>query len=190
MKLVAYTCAAVAVCLPSYALSVSRTSPVHASVHYLPVKQVDCIGGKGTAFKIADGRWISVAHVTENIGCAIDGKPIGATSEPGDFSIVDHDGHGSGFPINCDGFVPGRWYFAAGYAGGYEWQTVQRHLATYKKSERDGYRVLIGTQAVIPGMSGGPILNEKGEVVGTVNMLNLDRPISYSRELKDTSLCK
>ena len=50
-------------------------------------------------------------------------------------------------------------------------------------------RYLLGPQ-VIPGMSGGPILNSRGEVVGVVNRYTREMPLSYSRALKDTSVCR
>ena len=167
----------------------ASTASKQSTVNFPAVRQIVCAGGKGTGFRIADGRWVSVAHVTNNLACSIHGMPLGAKDEPGDFSITDYEGKAGGFPVNCEGFKPGEYYFAIGYAGGFEWQTMTRHMATYKLSD-DGYRILLGSPTVIPGMSGGPILNAKGEVVGTVNMYSKIYPLSFSRELKDTSLCK
>jgi hypothetical protein len=148
------------------------------------------MGGKGTAFKTDKG-YVSVAHVTSLLGCSIEGVPIGAEPEDGDFSRVDYKGDPRirGFKVNCEGFIPGRWYHAVGHAGGYEWQTMQRHLATFKKAE-NGHRALLGNPTVIPGMSGGVYLNEQGEAVGTINAYSPLFPVSFSRELRDTSLCK
>jgi S1-C subfamily serine protease len=78
--------------------------------------------------------------------------------------------------------------FAIGYAGGWSWQTMTRHLATYQVS-RDGLQVLIGYPSVIPGMSGGAVVNERGEVVGIINAYVKGSPLSFSRPLKDTSIC-
>jgi S1-C subfamily serine protease len=52
-----------------------------------------------------------------------------------------------------------------------------------------GKRVLIGEYNYIPGMSGGPVLDELGQVVGTVNAYIPGTPISLSREMRDTSVC-
>jgi S1-C subfamily serine protease len=38
-----------------------------------------------------------------------------------------------------------------------------------KKDGSTGEAILLGYPTVIPGMSGGPIMNSKGEVVGTIN---------------------
>jgi hypothetical protein len=44
---------------------------------------------------------------------------------------------------------------------------------------------------VIPGMSGGPIVDaETGRVVGTVNKENFEAGLSWSVQLKDTPICK
>ena len=181
--------AGLAIAIPALLLANSGHDPVSANaVNYPQVKQVRCAGGSGTAFKTERG-WVSAAHVTSLFGCEIDGVPIGAEPEGSlDFSRLDYAGKGSGFKINCEGFKPGTYTFAIGYAGGYTWQTMTRHLATYKDTD-DGFKLLLGAPTVIPGMSGGPILNEAGEVVGMVNMYSKMFPVSFSRALKDTSLC-
>jgi S1-C subfamily serine protease len=40
---------------------------------------------------------------------------------------------------------------------------------------------------VIPGMSGGPVIDQTGAVVGTTNAYMPDTGISFSRDLRDTS---
>jgi hypothetical protein len=189
MKLVALSCAALALALPAFALTATSSGIVAASVvDYPQVKQVDCAGGRGSAFYTTKG-WVSVAHVTNGLACSIDGTPIGATPEKGrDFSRVDYDRRVTPLKINCDGMKVGTYVWAIGYAGGYSWLTMTRHLVTYKVTD-EGLRMLLGSPTVIPGMSGGPIINEAGEVVGTVNAYNKLYPVSFSVELKDTDLC-
>lgn len=179
----AFACA-VALLVPS-----SAATPTTGLPQYPQVRQVVCSEGKGTAF-LTDHGWLSVAHVTTLTHCQIDGQDIEGNSEGDlDFSTVKVALPGKGLRINCGGFRPGHWYFAVGYAGGADWQTMTRQLAIYKQTE-DGMRYLYGYPTVIPGMSGGPIFNDEGEVVGTVNRYNRDYPFSYSRELKDTSVCR
>jgi hypothetical protein len=187
----AYCFAGLAIAIPALLLANSGSDPVYASsVSYPQVRQVDCDGGKGSAFLTERG-WVSVDHVTSLGGCSIDGFPITATKEDGDFSRVTHTTPKGlrGFKVNCEGFIPGRWYHAIGYAGGFSWQSMQRHLATYKKAD-NGHRMLLGSPTVIPGESGGVYLDEFGAAVGAINAYSLAFPVSFSRELKDTSLCR
>lgn len=160
-------------------------------VAYPLVHRVDCAEGRGTAFRMGLNHWGSVAHVTALHNCSVDGETIAVTEQDGgrDFARFDTaKGAPNGFRINCGGFIPGHWYWAIGYARGLPVQTAIALYATFAKAP-DGKRVLIGEYTVIPGMSGGPILDEAGQVVGTVNAYFPDRPISLSRELKDTSIC-
>jgi hypothetical protein len=182
--------AGLAIAIPALLLANSGHDPVKANaVNYPQILRVQCAGGSGTAFKTERG-WVSAAHVTSLFGCEIGGVPIGATPEGTlDFSRLDYAGKGSGFKVNCEGMKAGTYVFAAGYAGGFTWQTMTRHLVTYKSTD-DGLRLVLGGPTFIPGMSGGPVLNAAGEVVGIVNAYSKMFPVSFSRELKDTSLCR
>jgi hypothetical protein len=160
-------------------------------VHYPLIHKVSCDEGSGTGFRVGLQHWLSVAHVTAMHNCTVDGAAISVTEQDGnrDFSRFDtRRATENGFRVNCHGFVPGRWYFAVGHALGKDFQTLLAVYATYAKGP-DGKRVLIGEYDFIPGMSGGPVLNEAGEVVGVVNAYLPGTPISLSRELKDTSIC-
>lgn len=158
---------------------------------YPLVHRMDCDEGKGTAFRVGENHWMSVAHVTALHGCEIDGNPVKVTEQDSrnDFSRADTaTGVPNGLKINCHGFIPGHWYWAAGFAGGKAYQTDLAVYATFAKSA-DGKRVLIGEYHFIPGMSGGPVMDSDGAVVGTVNAYLPGTAISLSRELKDTSAC-
>jgi hypothetical protein len=187
MKIVALFCAAVAVCLPAFALAATQRDPV-AVAHYPQVQRIQCNQGSGTGFTIEDGRFVSVHHVTSLTNCHTPTKSIDARRDGDlDFSTAPFQARG-GLPINCDGFKTGTYVWAIGYAGGFEWQTMTRLYVTYKIAD-NGMRILLGRPTVIPGMSGGPILNAAGQVVGTVNMYHSDLGLSFSVDLKDTSLC-
>lgn len=184
MKRRAFAAALAAVCLIGATVPATRLKP---GALYPQVVQVECDTGRGTAFAIRGGKRLSVAHVTNISGCKIDGEPVHATRDEGvDFSVIEAAEH-NGFPINCEGFRPGQWYFAIGYARGWQWQTMVMILATFQNAE--GQTVLIGPPTVIPGMSGGPVLNSAGEVVGTVNRYNDSFALSFSQPLKGTSVC-
>jgi hypothetical protein len=180
---------AVVLALCSPALVSSTAIPNYT--HYALVHQVICTAGKGSAFRIGPRTMLSVGHVTENSGCLIDGQPFTAVTDEGiDFAVIalPKTLRRSGvLKINCDGFKKGEWVYATGYAHGYPWQ--QTVLLKVSGEQVDGLDILIGSPTVIPGMSGGPVRNLKGEVVGTVNRYSPWFPISLSRPLKGTSVC-
>lgn len=168
---------------------VPASAPTTGLPHYPDVVQVICSDARGSAFRINDHQLLTAAHVTSNTGCKINGQPIVGVSEKDlDFAVIELPGHG-GMKVNCGGFQTGTYVFGVGFAGGNEWQTMTRHYVTYKDTY-DGMRYLLGFPSVIPGMSGGVVMNSAGEAVGVVNRYNPGLPLSYSRPLKDTSVCR
>lgn len=162
--------------------------------NYPLVSRVDCGNVRGSAFRIGGNHWLSVAHVTSHKGCTINGEPITVTEQDGfnDFARLDTPtGAPNGFEIDCNGFIPGRWYWAIGYAHGLDFQTAVAIYATIYFHE-NGMRAFTDSEnMVIPGQSGGPVIDPQTlKVVGTVNAYNPFYGVSFSRELKDTSLCK
>jgi hypothetical protein len=159
-------------------------------VNYPNVHRVDCVEGRGTAFRVGSTHWISVAHVASLHGCTVDGAPIAVTQLDyvRDFARFDTKGSGNGLRVNCGGFVAGEWVWAIGHARGLPFQTAMALYVTYAKMP-DGKRILIGPATVIPGMSGGPLLDSSGAVVGTINAYIPGTEISLSRDLRDTSIC-
>jgi hypothetical protein len=145
----------------------------------------------GTAFRVGPGGIeLSVNHVTKPGTCLIDGKPIKVSyaSPDSDFSMIDGDA-GKYLKIDCGGFVKGRQYVAVGYARGLSSLTAIELEATGETF--DGYSVLVGMLTVIPGMSGGAVLDEEtGKVVGTVNVYNFEQGWSGSVPLSETPVCK
>lgn len=171
-------------------VSASPVPPEPVYVHFTQVAQVLCVTSRGTAFR-AGGKWISVEHVTKGQGCFVENKPIGlgAVENGLDFSVIGPAKY-RGLKINCEGFKAGEYYWAAGYAEGLPVQRLITLQGTGEHDTSNGMAILYGSPTVIPGMSGGAVMNSAGEVVGTVNMYARFLPLSMSRELKDTSLCK
>ncbi len=176
-------------------LSLAPSSEIATFVNYEPVKLVRCAEGSGTAFRISDGRLLSVAHVTTMTGCKIDGKLITVLHSDGgqDFSILAPMGKGSGFKVNCGGYKTGEFAYAVGYAKGIPIQRMQTLSATEIRIDLNrlgpAFSILTGAR-FIPGMSGGISMNRAGEAVGMVNAYSPWFPISFSRPLSDTILCK
>ena len=159
------------------------------------VVQVICFSkdyiSAGTAFRIGgDGLTLSVNHVTGSGQCYINGKPLNLSykSPSLDFSEV-LTGEGPYLQIDCGGFVKGHRYLSLGYARG-EKDLVSVELEGTGQF-LDGYAILVGMVPIIPGMSGGPILDlDTGKVVGLNNRENFEAGLSWSQELKSTPLCK
>ena len=170
----------------------SSEQPDMVFQNYPLVRRVDCAEGRGTAFKVA-GQWLSAAHVTSLHGCKIDGQPIIPIEgdESNDFSRFNVNSTvANGFVIDCDGYKPGHWYWAIGHARGAPFQTAIAAYATIH-THISGMRVLLSMNLFIPGMSGGPVVDpETGKVVGIVNARNEEYQVNFSRELRETSLCR
>ena len=158
------------------------------------VEKLTCDGGSGTGFKINDGRWITVNHVSDNGGCTMDGKPITVThADPdGDFTVFTvADRRRGGIEVNCGGFRDGQWYFGIGHGQGLI--TPQAKAVRYSTiltmlySQKWG---ILQANRFVPGMSGGPVLDQSGRVVGTVNAFGIFERISFSRPLSRTILCQ
>jgi hypothetical protein len=175
-----------------FLVSATEPTPSPQFVHYASVEQVLCDTGRGTAFRISPTTFLSVNHVTRMTGCSIAGKPytLAYASPEQDFSILTVQYGGTAAKVNCGGFIPGEWYYAVGNALGLSIQTLVTLKAVGVENDGRKFSVMMASYTVIPGMSGGPIFNAAGEVVGTVNAYNGGFKTSYSRSLADTKVCK
>lgn len=167
--------------------------------HHPYIEKVRCMYGSGTAFKIADGRWLTVAHVASIGGCQIDGHMVTTAyiDGAGDFAILDvpDDHRKGGIQVNCDGFRDRQWYYGAGHGRGDplpQIVAVRYSAALTFIAEQYGAKAwgILQANRFVPGMSGGPVLDSAGRVVGTVNAYGIEQRISFSRQLRDTIICK
>lgn len=180
----------VVVAASAVALVSASPAPDIAFVDYPSVRQVTCQQGKGSAVQTSSG-WLSVAHVTGLQGCTIDGAEIQVLEQnrDQDFSrIVVRNHRMAPVAIDCRGFVAGHYYWSSGYALGAPFQTAVR-IRALGIAHNNGLKILMGARTVIPGMSGGAVFSDRG-VVGVINAYNPLMGLSFSRELRETSVCK
>lgn len=148
----------------------------------------------GTAFFVRDHVLITAAHVvTHDTGCTIDGQPVTITqvNTALDYAILSSPLSPTELlNISCEGYHIGEAYLAVGYALG-ENLVVQPLTGSFSTETQHGFAGetrLIGKS--FPGMSGGPIFNSRGFVVGIVNGGDSEgRASMVSRSLGDTSIC-
>jgi hypothetical protein len=159
-----------------------------ATVPYSPkegaIVQVSCEDGKGTAFKITQDKYVTAKHVVVKGGCSVNGAPLTNIDLRDSKDIATFTGpfSQSWMPVSCKGFEPSKTYVATGYGLGLPQKMHMPWISTEYVLE--GYRTFIGEG--IPGMSGGPVINRNGEVVGIVNM----RWPTRGRALSDSIICK
>lgn len=173
-----------------FALLVSAPSVPDTTSDASPVPLVLCTNSAGSAFRIGLTLILSVSHVVSASGCEIGNKPIHVIYNNGseDFAILQDVGPGKFLKVDCGGFVQGHLYVAIGHIRASDTLTGVPMVGTGKT--QDGLSILAGVMEVQPGMSGGPIIDaQTNEVVGTVNAAEWEDGLTFSRELKGTSIC-
>lgn len=160
----------------------SPTTPVNNAAD--AVVQVLCADGSGSAVHVGNGKYLSVAHVTEMTSCTVEGESIIDIKPAGnnDFSTFRGKEIAAKAKTSCSGFSAGETYLAIGYAFGWPQQT--RNPWTASQFRLNGYQAFTGE--AIPGMSGGAVIDDGGRVVGVINM----RWPARSLALKDSYVCK
>ena len=147
------------------------------------IVKVDCDGGWGTGVAVGGARYVTAAHVVDAGGCTVGGVGITITNVDrwNDYAVFIGPTTNHVIPVDCGGFDAGKIYIARGYAGGFNANVLVPWLATELTDQ--GQRLMIGD--AIPGMSGGPLIDRRGRVVGIVNKRVASRSLPHSR----TVLC-
>jgi S1-C subfamily serine protease len=176
---------------------------------FLPIKSVRkirCGEGHGTGFAISDKLIVTANHVTTNRTC-VDGEtslplfPVYENPEQ-DFAVMSFHEPQKQIPamrVNCRGFEPEKTYYSMGFPGvGFQDLMITRLMAT-KDVSPDNHQSFQGTPmsrmrqlkgVIIQGMSGGPILDTRGRVVGINNATEHGYYRGLSRPLSQTYLCQ
>ncbi|MCB0075854.1 MAG: serine protease [Anaerolineales bacterium] len=141
----------------------------------------DVLAGRGSGFIIhPSGLAVTNNHVVQgaayiNVWVGEERQPHHATvlgvSECSDLALIDIDGDGYRY-LEWDeyGAETGLPVFAAGFPHGEPTYVISRGIITHKGVDGDTYwasvdSVLAHDAEIAPGSSGGPLLNEAGEVV-------------------------
>jgi S1-C subfamily serine protease len=153
------------------------------------VERISCDEGTGSGSWIAGDRVLTAAHVVAAGNCLVQGKPTRPIylDEDRDIAILQTQAQTETvMEMSCDAPVHGGHYIAIGYAFGVEKPVEQRLRGT--TFSMDGFSVLKGN--IFGGMSGGPVVNDDGEIVAIVNMYRTNgTSLSFMRSLSSTSLC-
>lgn len=191
----------------SFVLPVRAATPMQNGYFYNinTIKLIQCVDSdgdhfSGTGFVIGKNRVATAAHVIYGAtSCVVDHKPMSfvtADTEM-DFAVVAVD-LGDNPPVaafSCEGYTPGEVYFSIGWSRGQD-EAVTKLVATGETAEMHAtgeypyktadLQILKGL--MFAGMSGGPIIDMNGRVVG-VNNTSDERTEAGSRPLADTKLC-
>lgn len=173
------------------------TASALPSSYFIPldlVERIQCDAGSGSGSWIDNDAILTAAHVESAGHCMVRGQPTETVYVNGalDLAVLRPAMQSPvRIPLACDVPVTGRPYFATGFAHGTDF-VVQRLEGTgeHWSPTNDPSAMDIYRGRIIPGMSGGPIFDDRGYIVGIVNAAPADgRDLSISRSLVGTYLC-
>lgn len=170
--------------IPQEAFDRSAYPHDEAAIQLIYCQRVDG-AASGTAFKVGPTYYLTARHVVLGGQCSIGGVPvtINTMDEKHDFATLTGPASPHILATNCRGFHSGQTYLARGFPGGQSYNIFMPMIASALSV--GGFRTFTGAD-VIPGMSGGPVMDTQGRVTGIVNM----RWPSRSMPLSSTGFCR
>lgn len=153
--------------------------------------KVELVQGHGSGVHIGDGLVLSAAHVASE-GAAVklkldDGTTRDATvvwaSKASDVALLRTSADGlSASRLNCAPVVIGQSVTARGNPLAIEFVTTYGHIVGAPMTLEKWQSVAPVDMVILPGMSGGPVFNAAGEVVG-ISVAVLTAPMGFSASL-------
>lgn len=174
-------------------------------VDFQSIRQLSCGDYVGTGFVISPNMVVTASHTIGHYRVCRDFKSnssgvIVENHPDKDYAILRFPAvRAPSMKINCNGFTRDETYFSFGWRDGEEFVTygvtaTGEYRSITPKDSRTYHNMsrLIGT--LIPGMSGGPIVDKFGVVTGINNASNWSEELKmgsrlFSRELRDTTIC-
>ena len=155
----------------------------------------------GSGVIIGKNRIITANHVIYNAKkCMVDNHEVSIVSQypEMDFAVLSVDlGENPAItPISCDGFKNGETYFSLGFSYAADFamtklKATENFMDAAEKPESYPFptnHLQILSGLAFSGMSGGPIIDMDGRIVGITNMSNEGSMVA-SRSLDETPLC-
>lgn len=156
----------------------NKTEPAGWALSTLKVMTAD--GGHGSGVHIGSGLILTAAHVVDGVEHVRVKSSHGGTypatvlwaNAAYDVALLDAQlfmvrvSH-----LSCRALAVGATLRAIGNPGGLEFITLRGHVSAPPQRYDELASAMILDMTIAPGMSGGPVLDSKGEVVGLVNAM-------------------
>ena len=170
------------------------------------VPKISCDRQVGSGIQINRNTVITAEHVIRDGGCNVvydrgvsprSLTVVNSTSRDDFAELTSSDNlRGTNMRLSCEGVIAGETYWLAGYPGGGNLSVVQvqatdRYIRGVTANSRytiDNLRVMQGH--VYSGMSGGPVINQSGQVVAIISSVSRSASDeTMVKELTDTWMC-
>lgn len=144
-----------------------------------------CGTSAGTVTMLENNQYVSAEHVpvchniVPTFTDAVKDFAMGTTNQA------------TGLKYSCERIVTGQTYTLMGYHDNrirtFEFVATP-YVVEVQSLGRRGLRGLTGL--ALPGMSGGPVLNSRGEVVAIISTRNLEHNLTLVSPLSESPLCR